>query len=294
MQSKRETTANGYSLLLTLILVLAICGVLYFLIKSHFSKKDVPTYSTTERSAPPHTSPFSAIDSLQLAKHQDSFPFPYISETDTLITHKGYSLVYQEEWEQARWVAWQIDANRGLAKAERSSSFYSDPLIHSKSAHPNDYKNSGYDRGHLAPAADFSHDEVLMKESFYMSNMSPQVPSFNRGIWKKLEEHTRELAQQHAHLYVVAGPIIAGEVKKIGANQVYVPTYYFKIIADLDTPGLKIAAFILPNQKADKAIASFQVAVDSVERLSGLNFFPLLPDSLEQTLEAELLSIDTW
>ena len=111
-------------------------------------------------------------------------PKPIIGEQ--IVNHLGYSLSYNEKNEQASWVAYELTADQVRGTVKRKDSFRSDPLIKTGSASLSDYKGSGYDRGHLAPAADMKWSTTAMSESFFMSNMSPQLPGFNRGIWKKL------------------------------------------------------------------------------------------------------------
>ena len=109
-----------------------------------------------------------------------------------IVHHANYTLQYNEEHEQASWVAYRLTSHHlQNPSTKRKDNFRSDPKVKTGSATLSDYKGSGYDRGHLAPAADFKWSSTAMSESFYMSNMSPQVPGFNRGIWKKLESKIR-------------------------------------------------------------------------------------------------------
>jgi len=152
------------------------------------------------------------------------FYWPSYSQDDQIIEHEYYTLKYNERNEQADWVAYKLkgeDLER--ASYKRKDNFKSDPDVKSKSAHPDDYKGSGYDRGHLAPAADFTWSESALKETFFMSNMSPQVPGFNRGIWKKLEAKVRTWATENNVVYVVTGPIYVDKSEKIGKNKVAIP-----------------------------------------------------------------------
>ena len=118
-------------------------------------------------------------------------------------------------------------APRNLRAAKRGDDFRPDPAVPTGSATPQDYTRSGYDRGHLAPAADMSFSVKTMSESFYMSNMSPQAPQFNRGIWSKLEKQVRHFATKEKRIVVVTGPILPVEKTiTIGANKVTVPQYF--------------------------------------------------------------------
>jgi len=206
---------------------------------------------------------------------------------DEIITHSGFTLAYNETHEQADWVAYILTrAQVQNRKATRDDNFRADPQVETGSATPSDYKKSGYDRGHLAPAADMWWSNKTMDESFYMSNMSPQVPSFNRGVWKELEEAVRFWAEANDSLYVISGPVFRGDEKTIGRNQVTVPSYYYKIVADITWPDFNCVAFLLPNRATKMPFESFIVSIDSVEQLTGIDFFPAFESTELIHLEA--------
>jgi endonuclease G, mitochondrial len=206
-----------------------------------------------------------------------------------VVEFKAFSLGYHEQHEQAAWVAYRLLAQGNAPRHTRQDRFRADGRVSTGSATPEDYANSGYDRGHLAPAADFSTDQQALKETFYMSNMSPQVPAFNRGIWSKLENQVRAWAETEGDLWVVTGPVLHNQknLEKIGANQISVPLYYYKVILDAREPELKMIGFVLPNEGSGKDLRSFVLTVDSIEALTGLDFFPMLPDELEERLESQ-------
>lgn len=212
-----------------------------------------------------------------------------------LTRHKYYALGYDEKHEQAAWVAYKLEARETRGRAEREDNFRPDPEIKTKTAKPSDYAKSGHDRGHLAPAADFKFSKRAMSESFFMSNMSPQKPRFNRGIWKELEELVREWVRKDKAFYVVTGPVLKGKrFRKIGRkNKVSIPKYYYKILLDLEKPEIKAIAFLMENKGSDKPLSSFVVAIDKIEEMTGLDFFPNLPDNLEKKLEAST-SLKGW
>ena len=122
----------------------------------------------------------------------------------------------------------QLTAKEVNGKYERSDNFRKDPHVSTESATLSDYKGSGYDRGHIIPAADMKWSPDAMSASFFMSNMSPQDPSFNRGIWKKLEEQVGKWALENSEIYIVTGPVLTdGPYQTIGVNKVAVPKYYY-------------------------------------------------------------------
>ena len=148
---------------------------------------------------------------------------------DNLISHTYYSLSYSEEHKQAEWVYYKLNSSQLDPTVKRKNNFRKDPKIIKNSADLNDYKNSGYDRGHLAPAADMKYNSDSMSESFYLSNVSPQSANFNRGIWKKIEEQIRDWSYMYGELIIITGPILQCEnFGKIGANRVTIPKWYSK------------------------------------------------------------------
>ena len=213
---------------------------------------------------------------------------------DTLIDRPGYALGYIEYHEQAAFVIYKLTAREALTKeAQRTNRFRRDPEIPTGSATTADYRRSGYDRGHLAPAADMAFSVQTMADSFFMSNMSPQKPAFNRGIWKRLEEQVRQIAIREKAIYVVTGPILPKKkTVTIGANQVTVPTHYYKVIFDL-TPPRKMIGFILPNEGSDRPLEDFAVTVDVVEKATGLDFFSTLPQAVQKRLESTI-TVSAW
>ncbi|MHC1739271.1 MAG: DNA/RNA non-specific endonuclease [Ignavibacteriaceae bacterium] len=230
------------------------------------------------------------IDSV-LFNHLDNFPLeiPNLRGKDDLIFHTGYSLLYNEEHEQANWVAYNLTAEKTVSVIKRGDKFIPDPKVVTGSAENQDYFRSGFDKGHLAPAADMGYSEVTMRESFYFSNMSPQNPSFNRGIWEKLEEQVREWAVEYKSVLIVTGPVLEVGLKTIGKNKVSVPDYFYKVILDTNSQKMKGVGFIIPNKKSQNTIGSFAVTIDSVESMTGLDFYPLLPDSVESKVESQIM-----
>lgn len=221
---------------------------------------------------------------------------------------KYYSLCYRENYEDAEWSAYKLTADQLVKNSDRTNNFRADPLIKTGSSELSDYKGSGYDRGHLTPAADMSFSEEAMSETFYMSNMTPQTPSFNRDIWMHLEKQVREWCSQYGRVYVVTGPILekpANEYKTIGANKVVIPEYFYKTILapiyentdDINTPEDSFAvisiAFIIPNEGCSNDFWDYAVSVDEVERRTGLDFYSLLSDEIEDLVEADF-NLEYW
>lgn len=240
---------------------------------------------------------FISFLGFSLFGHSQQNAFNYLPQSDTqyqLIQHEHYSLAYSEKHEQAVWVAYELTNVQLQEKvAQRRNDFREDPSVLSSSASLKDYHKSGYDRGHLAAAADFAFSTLGMSQSFFMSNMSPQVPAFNRGVWKKLEESSRNWAMENASIYVICGGLLSDSCQNIGVNEVAVPRYFYKILLDYSLPGIKAIGFLMENKASEKALHSYVVSIDSIEILTGLDFFPELEDHLENQLES-YISTNEW
>jgi endonuclease G len=213
---------------------------------------------------------------------------PATSKNDHLICHSGYCLAYDKENKLAKWVAYELTLAETQGTFARNDKFKPDPLITKNSASLADYKKSGYDRGHLAPAADMKWSAEAMAESFYLSNMSPQDKSFNRGIWKKLEEQVREWAIENKSVYIATGPLLEQGLPIIGPNKIPIPKAFYKVILDYTQPEIKAIGFIVPNQGSSLPLKQFVVSIDSIEKLTKIDFYPLLPDQIETRLEKDI------
>ena len=209
----------------------------------------------------------------------------------TTISHTYYTLSYSEADKQAEWVAYYLTPASINGSQKRSTNFLVDPLL-SNPVGPSSYTKSGYDRGHLCPAADMKLNNTSMKESFYMSNMSPQAPSFNRGIWAKLENLVRRWALQRNGVYVVTGPLLNKSCGIVN-QKITVPCAYYKIIFKQTAKGMEAIAFLLPNAGSAQLLMEFVVSIDYLETLTGIDFFASLPDKQEAKFESIVLT-NNW
>jgi len=217
-------------------------------------------------------------------KDLSKIEIPSTKIKEQVVIHKGFTLMYSEKHEQARWVAYELNSNLNYGSVSRTNQFTKDKNVKTETASGDDYINSGYDRGHLVPAADMSYSYSTMLESFYYSNISPQLPKFNRGIWKDLEYQVRNWGSKNK-LYVVTGPVLSDNLRTIGPNKVSVPNYFFKAllgISESDTLGI---AFLLPNSNLHDEISRYTITIDSLESLLEIDFFYQLPDRLEERVE---------
>lgn len=232
----------------------------------------------------------------------DSAPFtakphdrmlPAATTGDQLVVHTCYTLSYSEADEQARWVAYMLCRTRTKGSVKRTDFFDADPAVKTGSATYNDYRHSGYSRGHLMPAADARWDETAMRESFLMSNVSPQLSEFNDGVWNRLEGKMRHWANVYDTLFIVTGPVLKDlQGDHIGhENCVSVPQYFYKAIYCPATQ--QAIGFLLKHERSDKPLQTFVVSIDELEEFTGIDFFPELEDTLEDRIEAASCT-DCW
>jgi len=208
------------------------------------------------------------------------------NDTPSLITHEGYTLLYSEIHEQPYWVAYTLTKDEVYGKAPRKDDFREDLSVPTGSAELSDYKGSGFDRGHLKPAADSKYSVLEMSESFFLSNMSPQKESFNREIWSRLEDQVREYAVDFNSISIVTGPVLKNPIGSIGKNEVSVPEAFYKVILNSDST--RSIGFLLPHENSSKALSTFAVSVDSIEKVTGFHFFSGVNQSVKMTFDYSL------
>ena len=209
--------------------------------------------------------------------------------TERVIVHHGYTVSYNADWKIPNWVAYELTDVEVAGEEPRGKKFVPDPMVPKyESATTDDYKNSGWDRGHMAPAADMKWNPQAMKESFYLSNVCPQNHNLNAGAWKDLEEQVRDLAAQKGSIYVVCGPIVSADYQTIGANNVVVPSAFFKVLLQEENGKIYTIGFVYENVAGRLPMSTYAMSVDEVEELTGIDFFPSLPDKIEKRVESEV------
>jgi len=207
---------------------------------------------------------------------------------EQILKRTGYVASYNKTNLLPNWVAWHLTAERTEGSAKRSGvDFAEDTEVPEPRATDWDYYNSGYDRGHMCPAADNKWSKKAMEESFLFTNMCPQNGNLNRGDWNEMEMACRKWAKKYGDLYIVCGPILyKGKHKTIGKNKVVVPEAFFKVVLRMgDDP--QAIGFIYKNTSGNRPKDSYVNTVDEVERITGIDFFPSLPDDVEKKVEAE-------
>lgn len=214
-----------------------------------------------------------------------SFDYKPTSTTNEVYFRETYSFSYSEKYEQSEWVAYFLGVNDSKSVNYERPYFIQDPLVVSKSADWRNYKNSGYDKGHLCPAGDRKSSYHTYKETFFTSNISPQEHQFNSGVWNRLEEKTRYWAIKNDGLYIVTGGVLADNLKTIGKENVAVPNYFYKVLLSKD--GTKMIGFLVPHANSNKALYEFVVPVDTIEKMTGIDFYPNLESKIEMELESK-------
>lgn len=207
---------------------------------------------------------------------------------EQILKRTGYVASYNKTTLLPNWVAWHLTAERTEGSAKRSGvDFAEDTEVPEPRATDWDYYNSGYDRGHMCPAADNKWSKKAMEESFLFTNMCPQNGNLNRGDWNEMEMACRKWAKKYGDLYIVCGPILyKGKHKTIGKNKLVVPEAFFKVVLRTgDNP--QAIGFIYKNTSGNRPKDSYVNTVDEVERITGIDFFPSLPDDVEKKVEAE-------
>lgn len=205
---------------------------------------------------------------------------------EQVIKHEGYTVSYNADFKIPNWGAYVLTKERvENAKVKRHNKFIPDPEAKGATALNEDYSRTGYDRGHMVPAGDMKWSEKSMRETFYFSNICPQDRGLNSGIWNDLEMTVRVWAKEKHLIYVVCGPVIEKDLKRLGGNRVGVPRMFYKVVCDPEK-GQAIGFLFENREYKQTSPRELAVSVDRVEAVTGIDFFPRLPDSVEKEMEA--------
>ncbi|MDD4591460.1 MAG: DNA/RNA non-specific endonuclease [Parabacteroides sp.] len=213
-----------------------------------------------------------------------------VNRQEQIIKHEGYTVSYNSNYCIANWVAYELTSQEAKSsKNERYNKFVPDPMVEGATAYNEDYTRTGFDRGHMAPAGDMKWSAKAMRESFYFSNICPQKPGLNRGIWEQLEEQCRLWAKDNGSLLIVAGPVITENMRRMGKDRIGVPQFFYKVLCYRKGKTYEGIGFLFENRDyGDTKLESMAVPIDSVEKVTGIDFFPALPDSEENKMEATI------
>lgn len=219
---------------------------------------------------------------------------PAISSSDNIIVHSGYVSSYNTNTLIPDWVAYELTAEEVRGTFSRSGSFGMDPSFSGRQAMREDYGNSGWDKGHLAPAADMKWSSNAMFESFYFTNICPQNHTMNERSWQRLEKYVRDIAVRFNRVWVVTGPVVdLGAHGTIGRQEVAVPDSFFKAILVLDNGEYHSIAFLMDNNSTYHSIKSSSLTVNELELFIGHNLFCNLPKRIQEKIE-DGLDLSYW
>ena len=248
---------------------------------SSFTSSEIRVYESERLNQSEGTS-----DNLSLAVKLDK-------SNQHILKRTAYSLSYNPELLIPNWVAWRLTADHAEGDCPRDNTFYEDEDVPFPKATNEDYRGSGWSRGHMCPAGDNKWDAEAMRESNMLTNICPQHASLNSGLWNVIEHDCRKWAKKYGCVYIVCGPVLLNkEHETIGRNKVVVPEAFYKVILRLN-PEPSAIGFIVRNNEGMKKKDQFINTVDDVERITGIDFFPALPDSIEDKIEA-YSNINDW
>jgi endonuclease G len=216
---------------------------------------------------------------------QEKIELPAPQPHEQIVNHEYYSLSYIEAYELASWVAYELTREEAQAEAEYKIKYREDPDIKTGSATLKDYKNAGYIMGQLADVEHMMISDAAVMKSFYLSNIVPHKLSFNKYVWKTLGKLIKAWAYECGSLYVVTGPVLAdAPFPTFGPGKVAIPERYYSVVLDLaDERG---AGFVIRNSMSSDKMKQFALSIDEVEEITGLDFFPSLPDEKEEKIES--------
>lgn len=271
MSRKKRTTSTskkGFGLL-----ALAIAGVLYWV---------QPQPQPEEGTGGVQTTATDISSKLEIPTDPQNRP-------DIRLKRTGYTASYNKDYKTPNWVGWELTRKETTGQEERKNRFLPDPDVPAPRAEHDDYTNSGYDRGHMAPAADMKWSPKAMEESFYLSNICPQDQKLNRDDWSDLEESCRGWAKKYGTVYITCGPIYDRKrPRRIGKNKVAVPDRFFKVILIYNRKNPIAMGFVFDNKAHHQPLRHYMVSVDDVEAITGYDFFAKLPDEVENRIEANV------
>lgn len=299
--SKKKSQGTGS--LKGFIGLLCLIGIALFFHQTNEKGNHLSLESTKEKVKEAVTGIQQKVDEIQQEKKETSLsnngntsystrleiPVALKKRDEIVLKRIGYTVSYNNTYKTPNWVAWELTREETQGKEDRKDKFVPDPDLPEPRVEHADYTRSGYDRGHMAPAADMKWSEEAMAQSFYMSNICPQNQKLNRDDWGDLEETCREWAKKYGRVYIVCGPIYDKKnPKRIGKHQVAVPDRFFKVVLIENRKNPMAMGFLFDNAAHHQALEKYMVTVDSVEAVTKLDFFSKLSDSVENRIEAEI------
>ena len=220
-----------------------------------------------------------------------AIPCKLKGKEEQILFRKGYAISYNRSTKQANWVAWHLTRSHTDGYVERPQRAFHDDDDVPNSTHYYDYnKARKYDRGHLCPAGDNKWDHDAMMETFLMSNVCPQYRNLNSGVWNDIEIKCREWADSEGDVYIVCGPVFysnRSDREYIGQSRIPVPDAFFKVVMSNKNKGKGIG-FLCENRNGSADLNDYACSIDDIEKIVGIDFFPALPDDVEERIESKI------
>lgn len=221
--------------------------------------------------------------------NKDSYEIPALKASDKIIVYEGFTLSYNPKNLIPNWVAYELTSDEVDGPFPRSNGFSMDLNYKGKQAMREDYSSTGWDKGHMAPAADMKWSRTAMYESFFLTNICPQDHDFNGNDWLTLEKLAREWAKRFGSIYIICGPIVGSNIYgTIGDNKVIVPDAFFKAFLVVQDHRYHAIAFVMQNEPTHHRIQEYALTVNELEDMIGLDLFPTIDDSIEEMIESDL------
>lgn len=228
---------------------------------------------------------FLSASLISLGTFAQKYELPAQSTREQQVQHTLFTLSYNEGYELSSWAAYQLTPEQAKATGTYKEKYAEDPKVTTGSATTKDYKDAGFITGQLVPPEDMFTSQQAVEETFLMSNTVPQKPAFNKYVWKVNEKLIREWAKEGNTLYIITGPVFTdAPFGTFGPNKVSIVTRYYKAV--LDVNGERAVGFLFRNNASSGTPKSFAMSVDELEKITGIDFFPSLPDELEQKVES--------
>lgn len=253
--------------------------------------KDEPKMPTTPETPVTPEEPLPEVTTPAHYEGLENVMIPF-DLTSQIKEYTGFTLSFNKDNRTPNYVAWELLGTEVSTEWPRKDNFWQDDDILECTKH-SDYTGSGYDRGHMCPAADQKWSEQAMIDCFVMANMCPQLHDLNAGAWEKLEEKERLWAKRDSAVMIIAGPIYTEGETFIEKSKIRVPDAFFKVLIApyLDEP--RGIAFVYPNMKCPGNMQDYATTIDDVEKMTGFDFFSALPDEIENKIESSY-SFTDW
>lgn len=207
--------------------------------------------------------------------------------------YTGFTVSFNKDNHTPNYVAWELLGSEVSYDVDRTNNFWQDSEIDGCPEHK-DYTGSGYDRGHMCPAADQKWSLAAMEDCFVMANMCPQIHDLNAGAWEKLEEKERTWAKRDSAVMIVAGPLYSeSDTKRLGNIGVRVPGAYFKALLAPYVENPRAIAFVYPNMTSPGNMQDYAMSIDDLEEILDFDLFSTLPDDIETKVESNY-SFSEW